>query len=146
MTLLLIEIVVKRWNFSRAVSIMLHRKCSFTKVFGFLRWGWSAGCTFMPIDFSLLSSKKTQINGLSTAIDKRTSGYKRRVNALQSVPEQIPAMIQRALASGIDASYVLIDSWFTMPSLIKDIVNQGIDVIEWRLRCPDAWRLLRYGL
>ena len=30
-------------------------------------------------------------------IDKRSSGYKRRVEALQSAPDQIPAMIERAL-------------------------------------------------
>lgn len=38
-------------------------------------------------------------------------------------------MIHRALSSGIDSSYVLIDSCFTMPPLIKGIVEQGIDVI-----------------
>lgn len=38
-------------------------------------------------------------------------------------------MIKRALASGIDASYVLMDSWFTFPPLIKAIVEQGLDVI-----------------
>lgn len=44
----------------------------------------------MPIDFSLLSSKKTQINDISADIDKRTSSYKCRVNALETAPEQIP--------------------------------------------------------
>lgn len=62
-------------------------------------------------------------------IDKRTSGYKRRVNALQTAPEQIPDMIRCALSSGISANYMLRDSWFTMPPLIKGIVEQGIDVI-----------------
>lgn len=93
-----------------------------------LTLGWSDGCTFMPMNFSLLSLKKAPINGISTDIDKRTS-YKRRVNTLQTAPEQIPAMIHRALSSGIDSSYVLIDSCFTMPPLIKGIVEQGIDVI-----------------
>lgn len=94
-----------------------------------LSLGWSDGYTFMPIDFSLLSSKKAQINGISKEIDKRTCGYKLRKNALQSAPEQIPEMIKRALANGIDASYVLMDSWFTLPPLVKAIVDQGLDVI-----------------
>lgn len=51
----------------------------------------------MPVDFSLLSSKNLQINGISTEIDKRTSGYKRRLEALQTAPEQIPTMIKRDL-------------------------------------------------
>jgi len=38
-------------------------------------------------------------------------------------------MIKRALASGIEASYVLMDSWFTLPPLVKAIVDQGLDVI-----------------
>uniref|UniRef100_UPI00389B2EE7 transposase n=1 Tax=Viridibacillus soli TaxID=2798301 RepID=UPI00389B2EE7 len=101
----------------------------FYKGFRMLTLGWSDGCTFMPIDFSLLSSVKAQINGISKDIDKRTSGYKLRVNALQTAPEQIPDMIRRALSSGIDARYVLMDSWFTMPLLIKGIAAQGLDVI-----------------
>lgn len=94
-----------------------------------LTMGWSDGHSFMPIDFSLLSSNKSQINGISSDIDKRTSGYKRRVNALQTAPEQIPDMLQRALSNGINAEYVLMDSWFTMPPLVKAVVEQGLDVI-----------------
>jgi hypothetical protein len=38
-------------------------------------------------------------------------------------------MIKRALAHGVTASYVLMDSWFTFASLIKAITGQGLDVI-----------------
>ena len=105
------------------------QKMKFYKGFRMLTLGWSDGSTFMPVDFSLLSSKKAQLNGISSAIDKRTSGYKRRMNALQTAPEQIPDMIRRALSSGIDASYVLMDSWFTLPPLVQAITKQGLDVI-----------------
>ena len=105
------------------------QKMKFYKGFRMLTLGWSDGSTFMPIDFSLLSSRKTQINGISSDIDKRTSGYKRRMNALQTAPEQIPDMIRRALSSGIDASYVLMDSWFTLPPLVQAVTEQGLDVI-----------------
>lgn len=94
-----------------------------------LALGWSYGHSFMTIDFSLLSLKKSQINGISSDIVKRTSGYKRRVNVLQTAPEQIPDMVRRALSNGINAEYVLMDSWFTMPPLVKAIVEQGLDVI-----------------
>ncbi|WP_383065415.1 transposase, partial [Streptomyces sp. NPDC056638] len=104
-------------------------KMRFYKGFRMLTMGWSDGHTFMPIDFSLVSSKNAQINGISEQIDKRTCGYKRRENALQTLPEQIPDMIRRALDSGIEASYVLMDSWFTLPPLVKNIVDQGLDVI-----------------
>ena len=105
------------------------QKMRFYKGFRMLTLGWSDGATFLPVDFSLLSSKKSQINGISENIDKRSSGYKRRKEALQTAPEQIPGMIARAMNSGIDASYVLMDSWFTQQPLIKEITEQGLDVI-----------------
>ena len=105
------------------------QKMRFYKGFRMLTLGWTDGVTFIPVDFSLLSSMKSQINGVSTKIDKRSSGYKRRVEALQTAPEQIPDIIQRAMNAGIDVSYVLMDSWFTQQPLIKDIKEQGLDVI-----------------
>lgn len=122
---------------NRSKSVELLARCfdhasqrmRFYKGFRMLTLGWTDGATFIPVDFSLLSSKKSQINGISTKIDKRSSGYKRRVEALQTAPEQIPAMIQRALNAGIDASYVLMDTWFTQQPLIKNIKEQGLDVI-----------------
>ena len=105
------------------------QKMRFYKGFRMLTLGWSDGATFLPIDFSLLSSKTSQINGISSKIDKRSSGYKRRLESLQTAPEQIPDMIQRAMNAGIEASYVLMDTWFTHQPLIKDIKEQGLDVI-----------------
>lgn len=105
------------------------QKMRYYKGFRMLTLGWSDGATFIPVDFSLLSSKKSQVNGISTKIDKRSSGYKRRLESLQKAPEQIPDMIDRAMNAGIDASYVLMDTWFTHQPLIKDIRDQGLDVI-----------------
>ena len=122
-------------NRSKAVELLAHcfdhasQKMRFYKGFRMLTLGWSDGSTFIPVDFSLLSSKTSQINGISTKIDKRSSGYKRRHEALQSAPEQIPDMIRRAINAGVDASYVLMDTWFTHQPLIKNITEQGLDVI-----------------
>lgn len=125
------------YNRNRSKKVELLARCfdhaslkmKFYKGFRMLTLGWSDGYSFIPIDFSLVSSKKSLINGISEKIDKRTCGYKRRENALQTVPEQIPDMIKRAINNGIKADYVLIDSWFTLPPLVKAIVNQGLDVI-----------------
>ncbi|MTV51094.1 transposase, partial [Heliobacillus mobilis] len=93
--------------------------------------GWSDGHSFLPIDFSLLSSQKVtnRIGKMNDAIDKRTHGYKRRMEALQSAPERVVAMIKAAFDSGVAASYVLMDSWFTQLPLIQQLVGLGIDVI-----------------
>ncbi len=122
-------------NRSKSVELLARcfdhasQKMRFYKGFRMLTLGWSDGATFIPVDFSLLSSKKSQVNGISSKIDKRSSGYKRRLEALQTAPEQIPNMIKRALDAGIDASYVLMDTWFTQQPLIKSIKEQGLDVI-----------------
>lgn len=122
-------------NRSKSVELLARcfdhtsQKMRFYKGFRMLTMGWSDGTTFMPVDFSLLSSKNSIINGMSDQIDKRSSGYKRRLEALQSAPEQIPTMIQRAMNTGIEASYVLMDTWFTHQPLMKEIKDQGLDVI-----------------
>jgi hypothetical protein len=122
-------------NRSKSVELLARcfdhasQKMRFYKGFRMLTLGWSDGATFIPLDFSLLSSKTSCINGISSKIDKRSSGYKRRLEALQTAPEQIPNMIKRAMNTGIDASYVLMDTWFTQQPLIKNIKEQGLDVI-----------------
>lgn len=122
-------------NCSKSVKLLARcfghasQKMRFSKGFRMLTLGWTDGATFIPVDFSLLSSTKSQINGISTKVDKRSCGYKRRMEALQTAPEQITNMIKRAMNTGIDASYVLMDTWFTHQPLIKEIKEQGLDVI-----------------
>jgi hypothetical protein len=106
-----------------------HATGCYYKGFRMLTLGWSDGHTFIPVDFSLLASLKSQVNGIMEGIDKRTSGYKRRMEALLPAPEVIPAMIDRALTAGVQASYVLMDSWFTHAPLIQAILDRGLDVI-----------------
>ncbi|MNL89650.1 hypothetical protein D3C87_2201070 [compost metagenome] len=53
------------------------------------------------MDFALLSSTKSQINGITEGTDKRTVGYKRREEALLPSPSVVVAMIDRALAAGL---------------------------------------------
>lgn len=120
-------------NRSKKVELLArfrdHAKGCYYKGFRMLTLGWSDGYTFIPVDFCLLSSLKSKINGIMEHIDKRTSGYKRRQEALKSAPELIPAMIDRALSAGMIASYVLMDSWFTHAPLIQAILERGLDVI-----------------
>jgi len=75
------------------------------------------------------SSTKSQINGISEKIDKRTSGYKRRMEALRRSTELVLPMVDQALAAVMTASYVLMDSWFTFAPLIREITQRGLDVI-----------------
>ncbi len=120
-------------NRSKKVELLArfhdHATGAFYKGFRMLTMGWSDGHSFVPMDFSLLSSLKSGINGITGKIDKRTHGYKRRKEALLPAPQVIAAMIDRALKAGVSASYALMDSWFTQPPLIQSICSRGLQVI-----------------
>jgi hypothetical protein len=106
------------------------QKMRFYKGFWMLTLGWSDVVNFMPLDFSLLISTKSSINGIDERIYKRTCGYKRRKEALETAPSAIPGMIlTRPVSSDVEASYVLMDTWFIQQPLIKSITEQGIDMI-----------------
>ena len=108
-----------------------HTTGKFVKGFHMLTLGWSDGFSFMPIDFSLLSSRKEEnrLHGIREDIDKRTIGYKRRKEALQSKPDAVSSLLQNALKAGIQADYVLMDTWFTHHPLIQEICKNGLHVI-----------------
>lgn len=133
-TLIIDDSVFSR-NRSKAVELLAriydHVDHCYLKGFQMLTLGWSDGTTFLPIDFSLMSSPhhKNQLNGVDPLIDKRTNGYQRRKEAVQSKPGVISQMIDQALRKGLQADYVLMDSWFTEVPLIEILCQRGLDVI-----------------
>jgi hypothetical protein len=120
-------------NRSKSVELLArfkdHATGAYYKGYRMLTLGWSDGHTFLPLDFSLLSSIKSQIKGIAEDLDKRTLGFKRRLEALKSAPHHVPIMLERALNAGCEATYVLMDSWFTHAPLIEEICKLGLDVI-----------------
>lgn len=120
-------------NRSKAVELLArfkdHATGAYYKGFRMLTMGWSDSHSFIPMDFALLSSTKSQINGITEGIDKRTIGFKRREEAFRPAPKVIASMIDRAIAAGASASYALMDSWFTHAPLIKEVLDRGLHVI-----------------
>jgi hypothetical protein len=120
-------------NRSKAVEMLArfkdHASGAFYKGFRMLTMGGSDGHSFIPMDFALLSSTKSAINGMMEGIDKRSCGYKRRQEAYLSAPQVIAAMIDRAIQAGVSASYALMDSWFTHAPLIRGVTSRGLHVI-----------------
>ncbi|MFZ0444868.1 MAG: transposase [Bacillus sp. (in: firmicutes)] len=108
-----------------------HVTHKFVKGFSLLTLGWSDGFSFIPVDFALLSSTKqsNRFCEMDLSIDKRTSGYKRRKEAIQPKPEVAAKLIQNALDKGLIADYVLMDTWFTHAPLIESITEKGLFVI-----------------
>jgi len=95
----------------------------YLKGFKMLTIGWSDGASFLPMDFVLLSSEKEQnrLQGITKDIDGRTCGFKRRKEAMTKATEQLEPMVKRVLAAGVDAAYILMDSWFAFPSVIETL-------------------------
>ena len=100
-----------------------HTSGKYLKGFRMLTLGWSDGNTFFGVDFALLSSAKkdNRYNEINPDIDKRTSGYKRRQEAITKSTKLLEPMVKRALDTGIKAKYLLMDSWFSMPSVIATL-------------------------
>ena len=101
-------------------KIFDHNSGKYLKGFKLLTLGWTDGATFMPLDFILRSSAKliNRIQGITKELDKRTCGYKRRQEAMIKTTDLLEDMVKRALAMGIGADYLLMDSWFCYASLI----------------------------
>ena len=107
-----------------------HSNNKYLKGFRFLNLSWSDGVSFIPIDFCLLSSQKehNRYTNITKTLDKRTCGYKRRKEALSKITDLIEPLVSRALNAGIRADYLLMDSWFGLPSVISKL-HQNIHVI-----------------
>jgi len=107
-----------------------HSTNTYIKGFRMLTLGWSDGNSFLGLDFALLSSakKSNRYTEITKCIDKRTCGYKRRQEAMTKSTELMEPMIKRALAMGISAKYLLMDSWFSAPSVIARL-RQHIHII-----------------
>lgn len=91
--------------------------------------GWSDGYSFIPLDMVYTASSNKLINDIPEDIDKRTIGYKRRKEALMKKNDLAVEMVERAKNRGIIADYVLMDSWYSMPSAFENIKKTGADLI-----------------
>jgi hypothetical protein len=61
-------------------------------------------------------------------LDKRCCAHQRRKEAIVKATLHLETMIKRILSTGINAQYLLMDSWFTMPAIVTALAEH-IDVI-----------------
>ena len=126
--------VIKR-NRSKKVELLArvydHVEHKFQKGFTLLTLGWTDGYSFIPVGFNMLSSAKKQnrYQEVSEDIDHRTNGYKARKESMFTKTEAAVLLIKNALDAGMNADYVLMDTWFTTEPMIRKILELGLDVI-----------------
>lgn len=112
---------------SKAVELLAwifdHNSGTSLKGFKLLTLGWSDGASFLPLDFILCSSAKAKkrLQDISKVLDKRTCGYKRRLEAITKSTAHLEDMVKRALTFGIKADYILMDSWFCWPAILAKL-------------------------
>ena len=95
-----------------------HSTGRFLRGFRLLAICWSDGVSCLPLDFALLSSakKKNRFHESCKSMDKRCCAFKRRAEATTKATLLLAPMIKRIIKAGINARYVLMDSWFTHAS------------------------------
>lgn len=113
-----------------------HAKHVTVRGFRLLTLGWSDGNSFFPVNGCLLASTAKRCSKEERAIDKRSCGYKQRVRALSKAPDVMLAMLREAKASGIHASHVLFDSWFSSPKTTMAVTDENLDVIAMLKKTP----------
>lgn len=107
-----------------------HTDMHFKKSFRMLTLSWSDGNTLIPVNSSLwVSAKDTNIIGPVKASYGRTLAGKRRKPARTRAPEAMMTLLDTAIASRLNAEYVLFDLWFSSPAQITAIKSKGMDVI-----------------
>ncbi len=114
---------------SRQVELLsrVYDHCSRTyrKGFRILTLGWSDGASFVPVDHAVLCSvtKRNRMQGVRKVMDRRTCGARRRQEALGKSTDLIVPMVRRALGLFIFAEYLLMDSWFGLPALVRSLME-----------------------
>ena len=94
----------------------------------YLQLAYHNGLNLFPLDAALNTSSNRPNTKLKD-IDKRTCGWKRRKEALNKKTTVLVQMVHRAWTAGIDASFVLFDSWFAHDGIISQIYAIGYGVI-----------------
>ncbi len=95
------------------------------------------------LDFSLRlnTSRRHEMADFTKVLHHKSNGYKRRTEGLDGKNTLAITMVKRALQMGIDADYLLVDSWYAKPQFFEDAKLLGIDTIA---RLPNNSRIWNF--
>ena len=103
--------------------------------------GYYNGSVFIPVDFSFHrekgKNKKRPFNLKPSHLkkqfrksrDKNTAGYQRKKELDSSKIKSMVKMLKQAISHGIDAQYVLTDSWFTCWETVQAAIENNLNYI-----------------
>ena len=83
------------------------------------------------LDFAIAmnKSRRKEVDTFTQTVHHRSNAYARRVETQKGKNTLAMEMLKRALEQGINADYLLVDSWYAKPNFIKDVKEEGIDTI-----------------
>jgi hypothetical protein len=83
------------------------------------------------LDFaiSMNKSRRKEADAFSGYLHHRSNAYARRTETQKGKNTLAMEMLKRALTQGINADYLLVDSWYAKPNFIKEVNIEGVDII-----------------
>jgi hypothetical protein len=83
------------------------------------------------LDFSLRinDSRRREVGDFTHAVHYKSNAHKRRIEGLDGKNSIALNMVNRALNQGVEADYLLVDSWYAKPDFIAQAGELGMPVI-----------------
>ena len=72
---------------------------------------------------------RVKLEAFTGELDVRTTAYKRRLEIMHGKSKLAIDMVKRAVNGGIQADYLLVDSWYSKPVFIQEMNSLGLKVI-----------------
>jgi len=99
----------------------------------YLQLGYHNGTNFYPLYMAMITSKNRPNNNMKS-MDKRTNGWRRRKEAFSKKTDILVSMVQRAWNAGVDASFLLFDSWYAHDDVIHKLPFDSCGIIFGKFR------------
>ena len=105
---------------------------------------YSDGYSNFMIDFAIAMNNyaKVKLQEFTQKLDYRSVAYKRRLELTKTKLELSIDMIKRAIKSGIQADFLLVDSWYSKPVFIKQMNDLGLRVVTRIVNNNKIWNFM----
>ena len=96
------------------------------------------------LNFAIATNKHARValENFTNIVDYRSNAHIRRLETLKGKSQIAIDMVKRAVNSGIYADYLLVDSWYSKPSFIKEMNELGLKVITRVANNNKIWNFL----
>jgi IS4 transposase len=93
---------------------------------------YSDGYSNFMIDFAIAMGNyaRVKLEEFTNELDVRSIAYKRRLEIMDGKSKIAIDMVKRAVNSGIQADYLLVDSWYSKPMFLQEMNDLGLRVIS----------------